>query len=489
MRTNQTQKTMNSATPLGRTASIWSVFAFALAISLGACGHLPPSPPVSATATPAADHKIERSPSPELVQSQRPEPNPPSGYSTIPALGKDLVDAVFAIDSIEAETIRETGLFHEVRFSATVTNAGGSGGDFPVTVEASFNGAEPEIVHVIERASEGDQIGVFVDHRLGPGKNVLEFSVGGERAAIDYLVRSADLELGFLPYQVIEAKSILVRIEVANRGQIAAIGVQLWGSWDPAPPEYFFYNGLQAFIGDVAPGQVEVVEILAEVPTGRFEFEISANSSSLDSNIENNIAKQSIQIGFDKPHISLLGPPRMTFPAGGPVATLDFAIENHGEAAPGETKVGLVRRATVDRLEVIQPVANGLPICGPELTTSCWWHGGNLRLLPGETQTVSVSVPLSVGNHSLVAFAGSPANEFRLGNDSYHEFQIQVDAQPDIALVASISAELQGYWSDRSASVEITIELHNAGTRRVQDPQLIELRCRGDGFFFRRLHL
>ncbi len=342
--------------------------------------------------------------------------------------------AIFDIGPINSTTVRRTSLFEEVQFSAPITNVGGAGGEFPILVTASLDGANPEPVHTIDDADAGSAFDVHASYRLRSGNHLVEFAIDNARQAIYFNVSAADLDIRVLPHRVIGDRQIEVRLELTNRGQSAASDVQIYGSWGPAPREYNGGNLIIAFVAELQPGANKVIDVPIRIPAGHFRFEVVASSRTLEGDPNNNDIAVWQGVLFDQIRLHQLLPPKTIYQAQNPEVEFTFVVEQQGNGLFDSASVGLARKETLDRFESVTEVIRSLPKCSVVLTVNCWWEVQPLPVQAGGRYVVATTLPLEIGLHSLVAFAAGPNDPYRLGAVDVLEINQQVPPGPEIDL-------------------------------------------------------
>ena len=383
----------------------------------------------------------------------------------------------FLLGPIMAETLRETSLFREMRFSSHLAIVGGSSEASSIEVESSLNGERPQTIHLIEGAAPREEIEVSTVLRLGPGDHRIEFSVGDAVALSEIVVESPDVSAEILSYRPIDPKSIALRVAVANQGTAPASGVQIWGWWEPFPQEYALLNLISGSVGELAVGDTKAIDIPVIIPPGSFTFQITASADTLDVDTENNIHKRDFEIGFDQIRVQLLGSHSTTYQRPETVIGVTLLVENVGVYPAGEVQVGAVPRSALADPDRIPADLAVLPRCAGEFGPQCWWDIGTVNLPAGAASTVHASLPIGEGDHSLVIFAAGPDFRDRSTGSNILDINLKVDRQPEFDIQARIDADVLGYWSDGTANLQVTSLVWNAGSSALAAPQQIEIGC------------
>ena len=77
----------------------------------------------------------------------------------------------------------------------------------------------------------------------------------------------------------------------------------------------------------------------------------------------------------------------------------------------------------------------------------------------------------------MLVFAGAPDDGYRWGDANVKGLAIEVPEHPAVKLALEAETAVSGYWSDGTASVELTPSLRNEGYRELEDVQEIAVAC------------
>ncbi len=382
------------------------------------------------------------------------------------------------IDEFDFAPVGQSNNRQEIKFTARVVNKAPSGSESPIRVEAIVDGVGPKEVATIESATAGDSITTTFTELLGPGEHEVEVRVGDSTKRARFSVLGADIEVTILPYWVRHEGWITLPIAIANRGEIYAEGVELLGSWGPAPEAYLGRNTIFVALGAIGPNTEEIVKVPVVVPAGSFNFKVSGRTASIESVTDNNSTQSRFKIRFDQLRLRSPSPPRISYQGTQPLADIRLVVNNPGEKLSGVVRSGVLYRSTVDEFGGVPAAIAAIPQCKDKLAADCWWEAKRDLVRPGESQTIDVRLELEPGSYSLVGFVGSPEYGSRWSADSTIELDFVIVPRPAFAISAAIDASVRGYWSDGTATVEVTASLSNFGYEPKSDPFWVSLACR-----------
>ncbi|MYB16439.1 MAG: hypothetical protein F4X41_05325 [Chloroflexi bacterium] len=356
--------------------------------------------------------QIPADPAPTIAVAPAPAPPRPSPTARAPAapLQPTPAPADFQIGPLIASSLGGSSKFEEFSISARITNAGGSGGEFPVRVTASQDGAEPETILTIDRADPGQEFDAEVGYQLAPRNHVVEFAVGEARRFLEVEVASANVAIKLLPYRVVGEEAVEVRLEATNSGQIPASDIRVSGFWGPAPRRYDGINFFSAFIAELAPAERKLVTIPMRMPAGRFRFEIAASHRGPEGDPDDNLIDSWQQVRFDSVQVRLrhLRPPEVLVADTNPAVNFTFVVINDGNEPFETVLVGLVRKALLDRLGGDAEAVQILPQCDDGSTNACWWDVGALSLPAGGRHVAAKQIQFNDEPEPLVGFVAIP---------------------------------------------------------------------------------
>ena len=424
---------------------------------LAACNGTPApsSPPSAATPAPAP---VTPSPSP----APRPEPTTAPDASTGPGTAPEPEPHRYEIHDAGAETTRETGLYHEVEFRAQALNRGG-GGEFPVVVGTRLNDGEFKALRVIEQEEADEPIELARTHRLGIGQHRLEFIVGDVVESFGFNVGAADLALEMLPLRIEAPNVAYLPLRVTNHGDLPAVRVRISGQWGPKPWHWQWQPQFDAHIPVLHPGATQIVDARINIPPGEYEFEAVAGSATLESNAANNEASRNYLMANDLLSLEVGQAPTTVYEGDQTLGRFTYSVRNAGTGESPPVWAGLLTRATVEKTDDFPTAISGLPRCQLALHEGCWWGAEEFRIGPGESRRISFSLPLDIGVHELIAFVGGPGYGVRPGAQFFREVRAEIVPQPATQLNATLGATVRGYWSDGTASVDLTGLARNTG--------------------------
>ncbi|MXY13032.1 MAG: hypothetical protein F4Y46_03240 [Chloroflexi bacterium] len=378
----------------------------------------------------------------------------------------------------DAETIGESGLYHEVEFSAQALNRGGNGGQFPIVVGTRLNDGEFKALGVIEREEAGDSIELSRTHRLGIGRHRLEFIVGDLAESVEISVEAADLALELLPLRIERPGLAYLPAVISNNGDAPAKNIRVTGSWKPRPWNWYLGNEFDVYVAALGPGASHRVEARVPIPHGQFTFRAAVSSASLESDPSNNQAELAATVTDDRLVLDAIQVPQFVYEGERANAQFEYYVANLGDGESASVWAGLVLRESIERFDQFPTEISGLPQCPGELTAGCWWGAEQLRIGPGESRRLVVWAPLGIGEHRLIAFVGGPGYGSRPENDFYQELRVNVTPQPATQLYATLGSSVRGYWSDGTASVDLSAAIGNSGYQELRAELPARLLCR-----------
>ena len=355
-------------------------------------------------------------------------------------------------------------------FSVAVSNLGEMAGITPVPVEVMVDDGEPETVHIVPRLAGGDVTSFVFARELSPGHHKVTVRVADSDALLDVNAKAADLTLEVLEYSITGNGFIEFQVNVVNSGDLTAEQVIISADWDPNPDEWSAQGSGEssgrdesaAVVAGLGPGEDAVVSLPFEVKTGSYTFRFGAATETIEARMDNNSAEAIAEVDYVQLVVTVDSVRHLGYHRSGEgMVEIDVLVANEAVAPSGQLTLG-VR-------------------CGEEYALGC---SQTLTLEPvpaGGSAGGVIPLTLPQGEVDVLVFAGAPDDGYRWGYDNVKGLAIEVPEHPAVKLGMDAETAVSGYWSDGTASVELTPSLRNEGYRELEDVQEIAVACMQGG--------
>ena len=341
-----------------------------------------------------------------------------------------------------------------------VSNVGGTGAEESVPVRVKVDGGEAETSQMISRLSAGESSSFTVVRELALGEHVVLFEIGGTEKSVDVNVATADLVVELMDWSIFRDGSIELTVRVANHGELAAEAVKVWADWesDGANPESVAGGqAVPALIETLAAGVNEVVQIPVEIPTGSYDFTLSAETESVEVLRNNNVAEESVEVEYIHLRTSVESMVVTEYDReGSGLVQLVVLVDNDGPGESGKLNVGVS--------------------CG-EVGEGCSEEVQIDSISPGETGRVILELSAPQGESAVSIYAGAMDSGYRWGHHNTVSSVLVVPEKPAVRLQAQALADVTGYRSDGTADLRLSIELRNDGYLEAEDRYALDVAC------------
>ena len=310
---------------------------------------------------------------------------------------------------------------------------------------------DPDSVHVLRRPASGEAAPFVLLQNLALGQHAVVFEVGKSMQSIDVNVRAADIILEPLEHVVTGDGSIELPVRVTNHGDLAATAVTVSVDTEEQLTAFVIARAL-------SPGESRTVNLPIEIPTGSYTLTLRAETETIEVRRDNNTADTMVEVDYVQLVPSFQSAAIAGYDENGSgVVEVTLRVENRGEAASGPISVGLA--CTDGTIEG----------CTQQLVLD--------SILPGTSTSAPATLTLPQGETSLSMFAGAIEDGFRWGDENVQRTVIAVPHKLPVSLALSADADVNGYWSDGTADVELTVSILNEGYLEVEEPQSVTVDC------------
>ena len=419
-----------------------------------------PTPTLAPTTTPASSPAVTptATSAPEPTVTPTPTPGPTPAPTPVPAS--------YHVESFDVEFTGGGNGLVSAEFSVAVSNLGEMEGIAPVPVEVIVDDGEPEVVHIVRRLAGGGVTSFVFTRELSPGHHKVAVRVAGSDALLDVNAKAADLTIEILEHSITGNGFIEFQVNVVNRGDLVAEQVVISADWDLDPDEWSDVDPggpsgrdkSAAVVAGLGPGESAVVSLPFEVETGSYTFRFGAATETIEAQVDNNSAEAIAAVDYVQLVVTIDSVRHLGYDRSGEgMVEIDVLVANEGVAPSGQLTL---------RVRCDEEHARG---CSQTLA---------LESVPAGAAAGGV-IPLTLpqGEAEVLVFAGAPDDGYRWGDANVKGLAIEVPEHPAVKLALEAETAVSGYWSDGTASVELTPSLRNEGYREFGDVQEIAVAC------------
>ena len=344
-----------------------------------------------------------------------------------------------------------------------ITNIGELKTTQSTSVLFSLDNSEPQLISIILDLDPGETLSTFWLQELEIGQHQLSLQVEEVQQTINLEVQTAELTTEILDYRMVDDGIIELDLEVTNNGTLTAENVNIDAEWNldttmltPIGTAGTLPNA--ALIQQLKPQERRKTTLSLPVQTGIYTASINVNTSTLEINQENNSHTHTIQVEYVQLQATITQTDVVGYLSSGHgTVEIQFSIINTGQAESGAIPVGV--------------------LCTDEAKGQCSHSIQIESVLAGATYSGMITVPMPQGTINARIFAAELEESFRWGKENYSDFTVEVPAKPPLNLAINSKTEITGYWSDRTANVELDIEVRNKGYQQLDSTQRVRLTC------------
>ena len=350
-------------------------------------------------------------------------------------------------------------------FTIAIRNVGGDGGPATARVVMRIDEGQPERIHELNRPPSGDASEFVVSQDLALGQHTVSFGIEGAEQTLDVDVKVADITIEPVSHFVVSDGSVELIVRVTNQGDLLARNINVSANWedDKSGTEGDSEPKLAlSVIDSMEPGESRIVYLPIEIPTGTYTLELSLETETLEVELGNNRAELGVAFDYVRLIPSMESKEIVGYERNGEgIVEVMLLVKNMGEAPSGPIIIGLAcRDVTIEG-------------CSQE------YEIGSIP--PGTSTPVHATLTLPQGETQLTMFAGANEDGYLWGDENVEQATINVPHKPAVSLSLSADADVNGYWSDGTANVELTMSLLNDGYSEFEGPQAVAIACVKDG--------
>ena len=380
-----------------------------------------------------------------------------SANTFVAAQGSTSGITISSVDFTQTRVNAETVSYQA---SVTVSNAGTTDFSGIERLDYRIDGGETQLAFIVTSLAVGDSSSVTFTFALTPGDHTVTVLIGDSQSTNEISVDGADVAVEVSAHRFTRGSTVEFDLQISNHGGLSAAEVTLNGAWRSTSDESLPEGTTIRELGQLEPDQQNQLSIPIVVTAGSYTFDFAVSTSTIEGESSNNSASVSLDVEFVDLRVSVASTESLGWDGSGrALMSLLIDVENAGIDDSERFNLGF---ECID--ETIADCSKSIPI----------------EPVPADSSIVNeLTVWLPIGETSANIFAAENEDTFLWGELNAIDHTVDVPTSPQLVWnLSRISApEIESYWSDGSANVDIDLTFVNNGT---DETQTVTIECHQD---------